>query len=154
MNEINKSAKEMWTSFIAENPSYRSRIFPTVEYFCDNKKDADECGALIYNGIKTATCSAFLAYKIDNNPIPKKGHLSIVTNFDGEALCIIETTDVALRKFSEVDADFARKEGEGDLSLTYWQKVHKAFFKRAFAPHGLVPNEDLLLVCEEFRRIY
>ena len=32
--------------------------------------------------------------------------------------------------FSEVDADFAATEGEGDGSLAYWQRAHKAFFGR------------------------
>jgi len=154
MKSNNESAQTMWDGFINENPKYENRPFPVVEYFCDSKKSADECGALIQKGIKTATCSAFLDYKIDGDPLPKVGHLSIVTDFEGKALCIIETFKVDLKKFKEVDAQFAKKEGEGDLSLTYWKRVHKAFFTRLFAQYGVVPNEDLLLVCEEFKRIY
>jgi uncharacterized protein YhfF len=40
-------------------------------------------------------------------------------------LCIVETTEVTLRMYNEVDAEFAREEGEGDLSLEYWREAHR-----------------------------
>jgi len=33
-----------------------------------------------------------------------------------------------LVRFCDVTEGFARKEGEGDISLEYWQKEHKWFF--------------------------
>ena len=44
-----------------------------------------------------------------------------------------------------VPADHAALEGEGDLSLAYWQSAHQAFFERegTWAP-------DMELVYEEF----
>jgi uncharacterized protein YhfF len=44
-----------------------------------------------------------------------------------------------------VTAEFARKEGEGDLSLAYWRKEHKAFFER----EGFY-SDRMELVAEEF----
>lgn len=40
---------------------------------------------------------------------------------------------------------FARKEGEGDLSLEYWQKEHQRFF----TSEGHF-SEDMELIAEEF----
>ena len=50
--------------------------------------------------------------------------------------------------FSDMTEEFARKEGEGDLSLEYWRKEHKAFFTR----EGYY-SDDMELVAEEFKLI-
>ena len=45
----------------------------------------------------------------------------------GKPLCIVETTEVTIRHYNEVDADFAQAEGEGDFSLDYWREAHQKF---------------------------
>ena len=44
-----------------------------------------------------------------------------------------------------VTADFARKEGEGDMSLEYWQNEHQKFFTR----EGYF-SDEMELIAEEF----
>ncbi|HAX69535.1 MAG TPA: ASCH domain-containing protein, partial [Anaerolineae bacterium] len=58
------------------------------------------------------------------------------------------------RKYNEVDADFARDEGEEDLSLESWRAGHKRFFTRTLAEIGREFSEDMPLICERFRVIY
>ena len=72
----------------------------------------------------------------------------------GEPLCIVETVEVSIRQYNEVDADFARDEGEGDLSLNYWREAHRNFFSRVLPKFGKEVSEDMPLVCERFRVIY
>lgn len=55
-------------------------------------------------------------------------------------------TEVKLIRFNEVDEEFARDEGEGDLTLQYWQEAHKAYTER----HTTF-SEDMLFVCERFK---
>jgi uncharacterized protein YhfF len=43
-------------------------------------------------------------------------------------VCVIETLAIQIVPFSELDADFAATEGEGDGSLDYWQRAHTAYF--------------------------
>ena len=40
--------------------------------------------------------------------------MSVVTDWDGIPLCIIETSEVEVRAFKDVDEEFAAAEGEGD----------------------------------------
>ena len=152
-NNLFKKPQELWQNFIAENPSYQNTKIPLVEYYCDNKQDANKLEVLIYEGIKTASCSLHAAYKIDGDELPKEGNLSIVTTWEGQARCILKTVKVSLRKFKEIDETWARKEGEGDFSLAYWQNGHWAFFERETKNYGLKPSQEMLLVCEEFERI-
>jgi uncharacterized protein YhfF len=69
-------------------------------------------------------------------------------------LCIVKTTEVTICKYNEVDADFARAEAEGDLSLAYWREAHRRFFSRSLPEIGREFSEEMLLVCKRFRLIY
>lgn len=116
--------------------------------FGGNNKESDYLFFLVMNGVKTATSSLKR-----NNDLPKVGERSYIINSFGNSKILIELTNVSVKKFSEIDSDFARKEGEGDLSLSYWQDTHKQFFENELKNKGLEFNEDVLLVCEEFKVI-
>ena len=90
-----------------------------VEAWDDSPRLADELGTLISNEIKTATCSALWEYEAEGEPLPEVGLRTIVLDGDGDPLCIVETTEIEVRPYNEVDARFAFEEGEGDRSLAY-----------------------------------
>jgi uncharacterized protein YhfF len=90
-----------------------------AEGWGDSPEMADELGALIAAGTKTATCSALWEYEAEDEHLPKVGLKAIVLDGNGYPLCIVETTDVAVRPYDEVDARFAYDEGEGDRSLEF-----------------------------------
>ncbi len=104
-------------------------------YFCDNEDSANELGGLVLAGIKTATCSLTWAYEAEGEKIPETGDLSVITNWDGDPLCVIETTEVEIKPFNQVDEQFAYDEGEGDRSLAFWRNAHLSFFSRECACH-------------------
>jgi uncharacterized protein YhfF len=111
--------------------------------FGDGPELADELLGLVIRGIKTATCS------IEDEPnTSTPGERWIVLDGRGEPRCVIETTEVSYRRFDEVDANFAFEEGEGDRSLDYWRKAHRAYFAR----QGKF-SEDMMLMCERFRLV-
>ena len=83
-----------------------------------------ELGALIVAGIKTAICSALRAYEAEREPLPSVGLKTIVLDGNGDPLCIVETTQVKLQPYDEVEARFAFEEGEGDRSLEYRRDAH------------------------------
>ena len=115
---------------------------------------ADELGALIAAGTKTATCSALWEWEAESETPPETGAVTIVLDGSGQPLCIVETVEVTIRKYNEVDAEFARQEGEGDLSLNYWREAHRTFFSRSLPKIGKEFSEEMPLVCERFRLIY
>jgi uncharacterized protein YhfF len=85
--------------------------------------------------------------------LPEVGLKTIVLDGQGEPLCIVETTEVVVRPYQEVDASFAYEEGEGDRSLEYWRDAHWRFFSRTLPTIGREPTVDMPLVCERFRVI-
>ncbi|MBR0774872.1 ASCH domain-containing protein [Bradyrhizobium diazoefficiens] len=111
--------------------------------FGDGPELADELLELVIQGVKTATCSTE-----DEPNTSSQGERWVVLDGRGEPRCVIETTEVAYRRFLEVDDAFAYEEGEGDRSLAYWRQAHRTYFGRL----GRF-SEDMMLMCERFRLV-
>ncbi len=111
--------------------------------FGDNPALADELAALVLKGLKRATCWAAI-----DGMLTEVGKRMVMLDGAGRPRAVIETVELTLRRFGEVDAAFAHDEGEGDRTLTYWREAHRTYFTRKgqFA-------EDMLLWCERFRVI-
>lgn len=142
-----------WEKFLDTNPSYRGKPY-IAEPFGDNPALADELGSLVLSGRKSATCSAVWNYEAEGEPFPQVGNLWLVLDGRNEPMCVVETVEVTMRTFNEVDADFARAEGEDDLTLESWREGHRRFFTRTLAPIGKEFSETMPLICERFRVIY
>ncbi len=114
--------------------------------FGDSPGMADELLSLVLAGRKTATCAALESYEREGEPLPTPGSREIVLDGKKNPRCILEHYEVSVKAFNDVDEDFAKDEGEGDLSLTYWRREHEKFFRRlgVFKP-------DMPLVCTRFR---
>jgi len=123
-------------------------------HFCDNERDADECAALVVSGVKKATSPSLWWHEFHNEPLPKVGDLNIVTNWSGEALCIIETTAVEIQPFNRITKKYAELEGEGDKSLSYWRRVHWEYYHRELKNTSFTPIENMPIVCEQFKVVF
>ena len=113
----------------------------------------DKLADLVARGIKTATCSAYAFYETGEEKLPEVGDYSVITDSKDNAVCIIRTTKVYISEFNKVTAEHAYKEGEGDRSLEYWRKVHEEFFTDELESIDQKFNEDIKLVCEEFKLV-
>jgi uncharacterized protein YhfF len=150
------TVQKYWSDFLAAQPAdspYQGKTY-IAEGFGDNPQLADELGQLVLSGVKTATCAAVWDYEFEGQPIQEPGTVWIVLDGKGEPMCITETVEVTFRRYNEVDEEFARAEGEGDLSLRYWREAHKNFFSRILPKFGKEFTEDMPLVCERFKVIY
>jgi len=110
----------------------------------DSQELANELATLIIKGIKTASCGSFASYQQEDSA-PKIGSHNIILDGQDVPVCIIRLVAMRLVSFCDVTEEFARKEGEGDLSLEYWRKEHQRFFTR----EGYF-SEDMELITEEF----
>lgn len=109
--------------------------------FGDSLHVADELLALVLSGRKTATC-----WSVQEGKQTAVGKRMVVCDGSGRPRAVVETVSLEQRAFQEVDEAFARKEGEGDLTLESWREVHMNYFKQ----NGGF-NPSMLLWCEEFK---
>jgi len=146
-----------WKSYLhslaPDHPAHR-RSTPEAWSFGDSPEMANELGELVFKGIKSATTSLLWEYEFLREQPPKPGDLSIILDGQGSPLCVIETVQVEIKPFDQVDERFAYDEGEGDRSLNYWRTVHTHFFNRACQQIGRSFRENIPVVCERFRVIY
>jgi uncharacterized protein YhfF len=152
----NSTIEEYWAAFLGtlqDDSTCHVKTY-VAEPFGDTPELANELGRLVLNGVKTGTCSALWEWEAEGNPIPEVGAISITLDGAGSPICILESTEITIRRFDEVDEDFARSEGEGDLSLRHWREAHRDFFSRVLPKFGREFSEQMPLVCERFKLIY
>ena len=146
----NASARNMWGDYLDAHLEDAFAEAPKTIHFCDNEKDANECAKLVKKGIKRTTSHSLLGLQYRKEPLPKAGDFTVVTDWQGKAQCIVKTTGV---KFS-IDEEYAELEGEGDKSLEYWKKTHWEYYERELKPFNRVPRDSMIIVCEEFEKVF
>ena len=115
--------------------------------FGDSPALADELASLVIYGKKRGTCCSLASFQGEARAV-KPGDYHIVLDGRGEAACVIRTLSLTLVRFSEVSAEQAALEGEGDLSLAYWRSAHREFFERegSWSPEMELVYETFALV--------
>lgn len=155
-------------------PGVSDTLPPPAWSFGDDPATADALLELVLAGRKTATASALRDYEeearelarlddaADGVPegdvlvdtdldlaLPAPGLLSILLDGSGRPRALIRVTQVDVVRFADVAADHARREGEGDGSLTHWRQTHAEFFRQSSATETPV-DDDTMVVLERF----
>ena len=123
--------------------------YPGAETFTfgDSRGMCDALLKLVRAGKKTATCMALRKVDEEGEALPETGRRDIALDWDGKPALVIETIEVSVRRFRDVDEAFALDEGENE-DLEGWRANHRAYFGR----HGGF-DPDMELVCERFRLV-
>lgn len=127
---------------------------PLVAWFGDDPAMALALGDLARRGRKAATAGLLWKWQHDGKAVAAPGDRQVIVDWSGAPLAVIEMTDVSVVPFDEVDAAFARAEGEGDRSLEYWRHVHWRFFARECRRIGREPAPDMPVICMRFRVVH
>lgn len=151
---IKEQARAFWNAFCQQNSKIDPDALFQVWFFGNTREMARDLGELVVSGIKTATASSVAMEAIEPENIATIDGYSIVTDFDGVPLCVIQTTEIRTLAFNEVDPEFAFDEGEGDRTLKYWRAVHWKYFTREAADNGILFDDLSLIRCERFRLMF
>lgn len=151
---MTKSIEDYWRAFLASDPDAATDIPFQVWYFGNSEEMARKLGDLVLAGKKTATASLLDNNHLQPEKAPVEGGYSVVTDFGGEPICVIQTTEVRHIPFHEVDAQFAFDEGEDDRTLESWRRGHMEYFTREAAELGFNFDERSIVCCERFRLLF
>ena len=148
-----KNVTHFWADFCDA-----SAIDPATPYqvwsFGNSPEMASELAGLVMSGTKTATASLFETNKLKPGQAPVDAGYSVVTTYEGEPLCVIQTAEIRYVHFCNVDAEVAYDEGEDDRTLGAWRKGHLAYFTREAAECGFDFDENSIVCCERFRLLF
>lgn len=149
-------SKKYLDKFLAALPAEKRKKYDTFDayHFCADEENANICASLVLKDEKRATAGLLWSYEAEEEALPVIGQLNVITNWAGEPQCVVETTGVEVRSFSEVDAAFAFEEGEGDKSLDHWKKEHWKFFSAECAQIGRQPDKEMPVVLERFMLVF
>ena len=134
---------------LPEDHLHRFLPLPDAWSFGNDPDMADRLGDLVLRGIKTATCHRYLGENI-----LEYGGSSLILDGRDQPLRVVETFEITVRRYRDIDEAWARAEGEGDLSLEYWRQAHWDFFTREAEREGYEVSKEMLLACERFRVLY
>ena len=148
-----RKSDEFWAEFCASTGVDRG-VPHQVWHFGNTPEMAIELAKLVLSGKKTATASLASVNEIKPEEAPIDDGYSVVTDIVGEPIAMIQTVEIRHIPFVEVDKKFAADEGEGDLSLEYWRKVHWDYFSREAKELGLEFSDHSIICCERFRLLF
>ena len=156
MNDLHHNINTFWQDYLADVPEEQraGMRIPEAWAFGRGAEMADELGGLVASGIKQATTSLPWEFEMEGSQLPKPGDLSIILDGKDEPLCLIETVEVRVMPFNQVDERFAYDEGEGDRSLKYWRDAHWHFFGVTCQEIGRELSEEMPVVCERFKLVW
>ena len=105
--------------------------------------NANQLVELVLEGKKTAT-----TYLYEDDEKYKENDISILTDINGNDVCLIQTKKIIITTFKNITWDLAVLEGENN-SLDDWRKEHYNFFKKITSSF----NKDTKVVFEIFEMI-
>ena len=118
-------------------------------HFDLNEESANHLLKLVLEGKKRATSSSLRGYQVEDEPLPKVGDMSVITDWDGNDGCVIRTVSVEIIRFGDMTFDIAKLEGE-DECLETWREKHIRFFTEEGKEVGYTFDEDMPVVFERF----
>lgn len=142
-----------WQEFLQETGRDPSTTYLECFHFELTERLANELLALVLSGQKRATAASLRSFELEGTKIPQVGDLSIVTDWDGNPRCVIETTAISIIPFKEMTYDICRREGEDD-SLESWQRGHIRFYTAEGKELGYEFSEEMPVVFEDFRVVF
>ena len=140
-----------WQEFLQKTGREPDTKYFECFHFDLNERSANELLALVLSGKKRATASSLYAFA--PGEAPKPGNLSIVTDWDGNPRCVIETKTMQVIPFCEMTFDICSREGE-DECLETWKEGHRHFFTLDAEEMGYAFTEDMPVLFEDFEVIY
>ena len=156
MNDpVRTAADEMWKAYLEVLPeSERQREYFEAFQFGAGREMANQLARLVLDGIKTATSDLIWHIEFQNKPRWQVGDEHVVLNGNWLPVCVIRTTELEEKPFSEVDEAFAYDYGEGDRTLQWWRDHVFAWYARECEAMGVAPSYEMPLLCERFEVVF
>lgn len=144
-----------WQGFLSTqtNPQF---LHNTLVYAgcAGNPQVTDELLALYFNGKKSAGSSVLEDFLAAGDPLPRVGNHWIYLDSAGQPRCILRTERIVMNKFKDVPVEIAIAEGEGDLSLPYWRRVHSEIYSPYLTEWGVPDLQEATIITEFFTIVY
>lgn len=148
----NASARNMWGDYLDAHLQYAFVHEPGVTRLCDNQEASNIQLKQVLAGDKRAITHSLLGLQLRKEPLPKLGDFTVLTDWDGKAKCVIRTVAVRLKPYFSIRSSYCKL--DGIASLEEWKEHNWDYFSKELAPHGRVPRDSMIVVCEVFEKVF
>lgn len=153
--DLNDKEKAFWNEYLRSIPPSLWPSNADIEAsYAGNREVTDKLLALYQSGKKAAASSLVKAFEVDGEPLPAVGAYWIVLNGQGHPACILKTVRVDINRFSDVPAEVAIAEGEGDCSISDWKRLHRKFYTPYLDELGIQDLDAADVITEFFEMVY
>ena len=144
----------MWGDYLDHHLEYAFAGEPRIGPMGSTPVQAEQNLKLVLKGTKRSVTHSLLGIQYRRETLPKIGDFTILTDWEGEARCIVRTVAVHLKPFFSISPAYAKMEGEGNGTLEAWKKSHWDLFAEELKAYGRTPHESMIVVCEVFDKVY
>lgn len=116
--------------------------------FGGTEEEQNELANLVKIGEKTATSS--LVEIQQEEDLTQIGDIWKIHDGKSRFICFVEVENVVLKKFSEIDEEFALLEGDG--SLKNWTRIHHSYYSFLLEKVGKQLSSETFLECVYFKK--
>lgn len=150
--DLSPSHQRYWQAYLDRlGPEQAPQDARVLAEYAGTPATTDGLIDLYLSGRKVAGSGLVEDYLSAGDPLPQVGDYWIALGADGEPRCLLRTERVETHLFHEVPGEIAVAEGEGDLSLDYWRRVHAAAYQPYLAGWGVSDIDQATVVTEFFR---
>lgn len=155
MKKLKPLERAFWNAYLAKLPASRRPKKPFVEAaFAGGRHCTDKLISLYFQGKKTAGSSMVKDFITMGDPLPKVGNYWILLDSRGRPRCLVKTIKTEINIFGKIPRAVARAEGEGDLSVAHWKKVHRKAYLPFAAQWGIDDFEKAEVITEHFEILH
>ena len=147
------TANDFWQEFLLSTNKDCSTEYLDCFHFDLTEEWATKLLDLVLSGKKRATASSLSFYEAKGMRVPQVGDYNIVTDWNGNPRCVIQTTAITIVPFNEMTFDICKREGEDD-TLESWQRGHRHFFTEDGKTVGYEFSETMPVVFEDFEVVF
>ncbi len=152
---MKRSEQKYWNEYLQSLLERDRPVNPFVTAaYAGTPEITDELLALYLCGKKTAGSSIVEDYVSAGDLLPKVGNYWIYLNSQNVPSCILRTERIETNKFRDVSESIAIAEGEGDLSLAYWKRVHAEIYLPHLKSWGIAHMDDATVITEFFTIVF
>lgn len=144
-----------WQGYLGQLRAAGDQRVPNViASYAGSPEITDQLIDLYLAGTKTAGSGLVEDYASAGDPLPEVGDHWIALGGDGEPRCILRTDQVEIHTFKDVPERVAVAEGEGDLTLEYWRRVHSSHYSPHLREWEIDDIEESNVVTEFFAVVF
>ncbi len=148
------SVTTIWTDYCSSTIKDHIPAIPRTLRLGENEIEANHNALQIKTGKKMASAPALLTLQFRNEPLPKVNELFIVTDWNGQAQCIVKTTKMRLKPFFSIESSHVEKHGEPEEGIEQWKKRHWKVYESQLQEYKRLPRESMIVVCHEFEKVF